>query len=93
MSGTVPERWKPHFAKQEIDDYLTMAACWLHTAYERFAEDEWENNADLGEFDWVRILGVMQAMLPTDPGRAKVEDAYRRFSEAAEATIQEERHD
>jgi len=64
------------------DDYVTLAIAWLNSAAERFIEDGWENNPDIGEHDFERICDLMVRMVPRQASREQVEAAYQRFADA-----------
>lgn len=66
-----------------VADYATLAAAWTYAAVERFTEDGWEANGDIGQYDYERICELMLAMVPQQPDRDTIEAAYRRFAEAA----------
>lgn len=65
------------------EDYVTIAAGWIHSACEKYIEDAWEWNPEIGQYDMDRIIFVMTAMLPTNTLGEKFNKAYARFEAAA----------
>ena len=64
---------------------VTVAYGCLHAAVEAWTEEGWGNVLpDIGEFDYDRVVAVMMAALPDDPGIADVEEAYAVLSDRAE---------
>jgi len=74
-----------------VEDYATMAANFLWSAYVQWCESEpWGlEGADIGRHDFDRIVALMGRMLPTDPHRERAHSAYKKFAARAEKVSDE----
>ena len=60
-----------------------LARVWIESAVDRFAEDGWEANPDIGQYSYERIVDWMTELVRNELPRSLVEEAYTFLSDAA----------